>query len=84
LALCTAGSRRDPHSLTYPLYYAPQEAGVILRNSEYGDGDATGVSLIANLNLDFQVGDITQYNITQYNITLDITQYNITLDVISI
>jgi galactan endo-1,6-beta-galactosidase len=36
------------------LYNAAKEAGKILRNSEYGDGDATGVSLATNLNLDMQ------------------------------
>lgn len=35
------------------LYAAAQQAGVVLRNSEYGDGDGSGLGLAANLNLDF-------------------------------
>ena len=35
------------------LYTAAQQAGVVLRNSEYGDGDGSGLGLAANLNLDF-------------------------------
>ena len=42
------GGRRDL------LYTAAHDAKKILRNSEYGDGDDTGLTLAANLNLDFK------------------------------
>ena len=32
---------------------------VVLRNSEYGDGDGTGFGMATNLHLDFQVGGRT-------------------------
>jgi galactan endo-1,6-beta-galactosidase len=35
------------------LYNAAHAAGKVLWNSEYGEGDATGMSLAGNLNLDF-------------------------------
>ena len=41
------GGRRDL------LYAAAHNAGKVLWNSEYGEGDATGLSLASNLNLDF-------------------------------
>ena len=41
------GGRRDL------LYAAANNAGKVLWNSEYGEGDATGLSLASNLNLDF-------------------------------
>jgi galactan endo-1,6-beta-galactosidase len=42
------GGRRDL------LYQDVHAAGKILWNSEYGEGDATGMSLASNLNLDFR------------------------------
>jgi galactan endo-1,6-beta-galactosidase len=42
------GGRRDL------LYDAAQAAGKVLWNSEYGEGDATGLSLAGNLNLDMR------------------------------